>query len=49
MLFRSRDVRIERDRNIFKGVNEFAITAKVWAEIEETDALVVITNVAVPQ
>lgn len=44
-----RDVRIEKDRNIFKGVNEFAITAKVWAEIEETDALVVIKNVAVPQ
>jgi hypothetical protein len=43
-----RDVRIEKDRNIFKSVNEFAITAKVWAEVEETDALVMIKNVAVP-
>jgi len=43
-----RDVRIEKDRNIFKGVNEFAITAKVWAAVEETDMVVMIKNVAVP-
>lgn len=44
-----RDVRIEKDRNIFKGVWEFAVTAKVWATIEEVDALVMLKNVAVPQ
>jgi hypothetical protein len=43
-----RDIRIEKDRNIFKGVNEFAITGKVWCAMEETDMVVVIKNVAVP-
>jgi len=43
-----RDIRIEKDRNIFKGVNEFAITAKIYAAVEEDDALVLIKNVAVP-
>jgi hypothetical protein len=43
-----RDVRLERDRNIFKGVNEFALTSKVWAGYEELDAVVLIKNVAVP-
>lgn len=43
-----RDIRIEKQRNIFKGVNEYAITAKVGCNIEETDAVVLIKNVAPP-
>jgi hypothetical protein len=43
-----REIRIEKDRNIYKGVNEYAITLKVWAAIEETDAVVLLKNVAVP-
>jgi len=35
-----RDVRIEKQRNIFRRVNMYAITAKVTVEVEETDALV---------
>lgn len=35
-----RDVRIERDRDIFKSVHQFAITTKIYAQIEETDAIV---------
>lgn len=35
-----RDIRIESDRDIFKGVNQFAITTKVDAEIEEVTATV---------
>ncbi len=35
-----RDIRIETDRDIFKGVNQFAITTKVDAEIEEVTATV---------
>jgi hypothetical protein len=35
-----RDVRIERDRDIFKGVNQYAITAKVAVEFEEATAIV---------
>lgn len=33
------DVTIEKDRDIFKGVNQYAITAKIDFQIEETDAL----------
>jgi hypothetical protein len=40
-----RDVRIEKDRDIFKGVNQYAITAKVAVEIEEVDALVKVRNI----
>jgi hypothetical protein len=40
-----RDVRIEKDRNIFKSVDEYAITAKVAFEIEEVDALVKAKNI----
>lgn len=43
-----RDIRIERQRNIFKGVNEFAITAKIFCIFEETDAVVKVQNIAVP-
>jgi hypothetical protein len=35
-----RDIRIERDRDIYKGVNQYAITAKVAVQFEEADALV---------
>ena len=41
-----RDIRIERDRDIFKGANQFAITAKVSAQVEELDAVVKGVNVA---
>ena len=35
-----RDIRIEKDRDIFKGVNQYAITAKVAVEFEEDTAIV---------
>jgi hypothetical protein len=40
-----RDIRIEKDRDIFKGVNQYAITAKVAVEMEEVDAVVKVRNV----
>jgi hypothetical protein len=40
-----RDVRIEKAREIFKGVNQYAISAKVAVEIEEVDALVKVRNI----
>lgn len=40
-----RDVRVESDRDIFKGVNQFAITTKVSAQIEEVTATVKGVNV----
>jgi hypothetical protein len=40
-----RDIRIEKDRDIFKGVNQYAITAKVAVEFEEVDAVVKVVNV----
>ena len=43
-----RDIRIERDRNIFRGANEFAITVKAQAQIEELTALTLVKNIAVP-
>ncbi len=39
-----RDIRIEKDRDIFKGVNQYAITAKVSVEFEEDEALVKAKN-----
>lgn len=42
------DITIERDRNIFRGVNEFAITVSVAAQIENVDAVVLATNIADP-
>lgn len=41
----SRDVRIERDRNIHRRVSEFVITAKVAIGIENDEAMVKIKNV----
>lgn len=40
-----RDIRLERDRDIFKGVNQFALTYKADVQIEETDALVLGKNI----
>ena len=41
-----RDIRLEKDRNIFKGVNQFALTVKVHCQFEETDAVVKVNNIA---
>lgn len=40
-----RDIRIEKDRDIFKGVNQYAVTAKIACEFEEDTALVKGTNI----
>lgn len=40
-----RDIRMERDRNIFGSVTEFAMTARVATQIEETDAVVLGINI----
>jgi len=40
-----RDIRIEKDRDIFKRVNQYAITAKVDVKFEEIDAVVKAINV----
>ena len=40
-----RDIRVERDRNIFTSVTEFAMTVKVGVEMEESDACVLGINI----
>lgn len=40
-----RDIRIEKDRDIFKGVNQYAITLKVAVEFEEDTAISKIINI----
>lgn len=40
-----REVRIEKDRDIYKRVNQYAITAKVSVNFEEVDALVKVKNI----
>lgn len=40
-----RDIRMERDRNIFGSVTEFALTARVATQMEETDACVLGINI----
>jgi hypothetical protein len=40
-----RDIRIEKDRDIFKGVNQYAMTAKVDVQFEELDAIVKVKNI----
>lgn len=40
-----RDIRIERDRDIFKTVNQYAITAKVAVQFEELSAMVKVKNI----
>lgn len=42
------DIRIERDRNIYKSVNEYAITVSVACAIENTDAIVLVKNLEDP-
>jgi hypothetical protein len=40
-----RDVRIEKDREIYKGVNQYAITTKIDVLFEEVDAVVKVKNI----
>lgn len=40
-----RDIRIEKDRDIYKGVNQYAITAKVDVQFEELTAIVKAKNI----
>ncbi len=40
-----RDIRIENDRDIYKSVNQWAITARVCVQFEETDRVVLAKNV----
>lgn len=40
-----RDIRIEKDRDIYKGVNQYAVTAKVAVAFEEATAIVKGRNV----
>lgn len=40
-----RDVRIEKDRDIYKRANQFAITTKVACQVEEVDILVKASNI----
>lgn len=40
-----RDIRIEKDREIFKGVNQYAITCKVAVQFEEADAIAKAINI----
>lgn len=40
-----REIRIERDRDIYKGVNQYAITTKVDVTLEEVDAVAMGYNI----
>lgn len=40
-----RDIRIEKDRDIYKTVNQYAITAKVSVQFEELSAIVKVRNI----
>ena len=40
-----RDIRIEKDRDIYKGVDQYAITAKIAAQVEELTAIVKVRNI----
>ncbi len=42
------DVQIEKDRDIFKKVNQYAISVSVACEIEEVDACVLVKNLKDP-
>ena len=41
-----REIRIDKDRDIMRGVNQYAITTRVACEYEEDDAVVVGINIA---
>jgi hypothetical protein len=43
-----RDVRVEKQRNIYRGTTEYAVTAKIFCTFEETDAVVLVKNIAPP-
>jgi hypothetical protein len=43
-----RDIRVEKQRNIYRGTTEYAVSAKVFCTFEETDAVVLVRNIAVP-
>jgi hypothetical protein len=40
-----RDIRIEKDRDIYKRVNQYAITAKIAVQYEELTAIVKVKNI----
>ena len=40
-----RDIQVEKDRNIYSSVTEFAMTARVAVQMEETDACVLGINI----
>jgi len=40
-----RDIRIEKDRDIYTTMNQYAITTKVDVQIEEVDAMVKVNNI----
>lgn len=40
-----RDIRIEKDRDIYKGVNQYAMTSKVDVQFEELSAIVKVKNI----
>lgn len=40
-----RDITIEKDRSIFKSVNQYALTAKIAVEFEELTAMVKVRNI----
>jgi hypothetical protein len=42
-----RDITIKRDEDIFKDVRQWAMTVRVAVEIEETDAVVLVKNIAI--
>lgn len=44
-----RDIRIDRDRDILRGVNIYTITTRVAVEFEEDDAVVVAVNVGISE
>ncbi len=44
----STDIAIERSRNIYKRMNEFAIHASAYATFEEVDATALLKNVQIP-
>lgn len=42
----SRDIRMERARDIFRSVNQYATTVKFSVNVEETDAMVKVVNIS---
>jgi hypothetical protein len=40
-----KDITIEKDRDIFKGVNQYAITVKAAVQIEELTSVVKVRNI----